>query len=256
MTAAPGPTGGNAAGPIGDLLEGIEVAIFDKDGTLIDFRLMWRDWLRALGDRIAVELDGRRLDAELHEALGVDLETGRVLPHGALAATPMTRLRDLVETLLLDASVPPAEAARAVGVAWHAPDPVALAHPLADLRTLFGRLGSRGIRVAVATSDDREPTARTLRHLGLTGFVAALVCADDGLPVKPHPAAMLRICAELDVAPGRVAVIGDAPADLAMGRSAGAGCLVGVLTGVGDVTTLGPLADVVLASVADLAGGS
>ena len=50
----------------------------------------------------------------------------------------------------------------AVERAWHAPDPIAPAHPLADLRDLFGRLRDGGCRIAVATSDDREPTERTL----------------------------------------------------------------------------------------------
>jgi phosphoglycolate phosphatase len=49
--------------------------------------------------------------------------------------------------------------------------------------------------------------------------------------------------------------VGDSAADLAMGRSAGAGLVVGVLTGVGRRDDLAPLADVVIASVAELAVG-
>jgi phosphoglycolate phosphatase-like HAD superfamily hydrolase len=47
-------------------------------------------------------------------------------------------------------------------------------------------------------------------------------------------------------------MIGDSPADLAMGRAAGAGLVVGVLTGVADRATLAAGADLVVASVADL----
>ena len=56
------------------------------------------------------------------------------------------------------------------------------------------------------------------------------------------------------MAPGRTAVVGDAPADLRMARAAGAGLVVGVLTGVGGRADLEPLADVVLDSVAALGG--
>jgi phosphoglycolate phosphatase len=66
---------------------------------------------------------------------------------------------------------------------------------------------------------------------------------------------VLAICAALRVAPDRVAVVGDTPADLAMGRSAGAGRVIGVLTGVGGRAELEPLADVVLGSVGELLEG-
>jgi len=72
-------------------------------------------------------------------------------------------------------------------------------------------------------------------------------------PSKPAPDAVLALCAELGVPAARAAVIGDAPADLRMGRAAGAGLVIGVLTGVGDRATLEPLADAVLESVAALA---
>jgi phosphoglycolate phosphatase len=54
------------------------------------------------------------------------------------------------------------------------------------------------------------------------------------------------------VAEDRTAVIGDSPADLAMGRAAGAGLVIGVLTGAGDRRTLAAGADLVLDSIAEL----
>lgn len=233
-------------------LAGLELAIFDKDGTLIDFQLMWSGWVRDLADRIAAANDGQRLDELLHDVMGVDVETGRVLPHGGLAATPMVRLRTSLVDAIVEAGVAPDEAGRVVDAAWHAPDPVVLARPVTDLGALFASLRAAGIRIAVATSDDRAPTERTLAHLGLTDVVEALSCADDGHPVKPNPEAVHRICRQLGVPEARAAVIGDSPADLAMGRAAGAGLVVGVLTGVGDRRALAGLADLVLESVAEL----
>ena len=136
--------------------------------------------------------------------------------------------------------------------AWHAPDPVGLARPLTDLGALFARLHGGGRRVAIATSDDRAPTERTLDALGLAGTFDALVCADDGVAVKPAPDMVDLLCARLGVEPGRTAVVGDAPADLEMARAAGAGLVIGVLTGVGDREHLALLADVVVPSVEEL----
>jgi phosphoglycolate phosphatase-like HAD superfamily hydrolase len=235
-----------------DPLDGIELAIFDKDGTLIDFHAMWGDWVGNLADALSAA-HGEPLHEIVYTMMGVDRATGRVMPHGALAATPMARLREALVESLTAGGVAAAEARTLVAATWHSPDPVTLAHPITDLVALFEALGARGIRVAVATSDDRDPTERTLAHLGLGHLVEAIACADDGRPVKPDPAAVRWICEALGVGPARAAVIGDARADLAMGRAAGAGRVIGVLTGASDRATLEAAgADVILESVAEL----
>lgn len=165
----------------------------------------------------------------------------------------MARLRERARAVLIGAGLAGEEADRALDVAWHAPDPVGSAHPLTDLPVLLGGLRATGRRIAVATSDDREPTVRTIAALGIGGWIDAFVCADDGLPVKPAPDMVLHLCREIGIAPGRTAVVGDSAADLLMGRSAGARLVVGVLTGVGGRDDLAPLADIVVPSVADLA---
>jgi phosphoglycolate phosphatase-like HAD superfamily hydrolase len=238
---------------LADRLARVELVIFDKDGTLIDFDSMWAGWIVGLADALERHV-GRALRDELYLALGFDAEAGHAVAGGPLAATPMGELRLLtVDAVRRFAGVGPVAAEEAVRVAWHPPDPVALAAPLADLPALFGAIHARGARVAVATSDDRAPTMATLEALGALALVDAHACADDGIPVKPAPGMVLAVCAELGVTPGRAAVVGDAPADLEMARAAGSGLVVGVLSGVGSVDDLGPLADALIPSIASLA---
>jgi phosphoglycolate phosphatase-like HAD superfamily hydrolase len=235
-------------------LDGIDLIIFDKDGTLIEFHRMWGGWVDELARRLeaATRLPLRE---GLYRALGVDQESGLVLAHGLMAATPMRRIREVVEGYVSDAGAGPAAAAAAVERAWHAPDPVALAQPVTDLHALLGRLRARVPTFAVATSDDRGPTERTLAALGIADQFAALSCADDGRRTKPAPDPVLHLCSTLGVPPSATAVVGDAPADLRMARAAGAARAIAVLTGVGDEASLEPLADVVLDSIEDLAPG-
>jgi len=235
-----------------DLLDGIDLLIFDKDGTLIEFHLMWGGWTERLADDLEAST-GLQLRAGLYALLGVDPATGRVLAHGLMAATPMSRIRDAVVAFVADAGAGAAASEAAVAAAWNAPDPVALAEPVTPLAPLLARLRARVPRFAVATSDDRGPTERTLAALGIAGEFAATACADDGHPNKPAPDPVLRICARLGVDPQRSAVVGDSPADLRMGRAAGAGRVIGVLSGVGERATLEPLADAILGSIAELA---
>lgn len=232
-------------------LAGIELVVFDKDGTLIDFDRMWSGWSADLVRKL-VAVAGDRTRAPLVEALGLDPEGEQVIPGSPLAAWPMARLRELTVATLIAAGLSDGAAEDAVARSWQPPDPVALAHPLADLGTLFRSLRGLGLRIAVATSDDRAPTEATLAGLGIADLVDGLVCADDGLPVKPAPDTLLHLCAGLGVDPSRTAMIGDSPADVAMGRAAGAALVVGVLSGVGVRAELEPFSDLILESVAEL----
>ncbi|MEO8208824.1 MAG: HAD family hydrolase [Chloroflexota bacterium] len=248
---APGELMPRETSNAGTPLAGIELAIFDKDGTLIDFHFMWSDWVRALARGLEAA-SGRDLDGIVYPMMGVDEATGRVQPHGALAATPMVRLRAELVAAIAEAGLEASEAERVVRAAWHSPDPVSLARPIADLHALFTSLRASGTRIAIATSDDRDPTERTLEHFGLTSLVDAVACADDGRPVKPFPDSVHWICQTIGVPEARTAVIGDSPADLQMGRSAGVGLVIGVLTGAGDAGSLAALADLTLPSIAEL----
>jgi phosphoglycolate phosphatase-like HAD superfamily hydrolase len=232
-------------------LDGIDLVIFDKDGTIVDFGRMWSGWAEDLAAALDAET-GLDVQGPLFAMFGYDPLARAVRPGGGLAATPMARLRERTADVLVEAGLDAAEAERALGTAWHAPDPVELAHPLADLHALFGGLRASGRRVAIATTDDRAPTERTLAALGLTDAVDALVCADDGVAVKPAPDMVARLCAVTGCAPERTAVIGDSTADLRMARAAGAALAIAVLSGVGDRISLEPLADAVIDSIGDL----
>lgn len=239
------------AGELSRLLDGIDLVVFDKDGTLIDFHAMWGGWALELGRR----LDGatrRPVAGDVFAAIGFDPVSGRVRAGAPLAVATMGEIAEVIAAVIRRWCPSVAAARRAVESAWFRPDPVASAVPTADLAALFGLLRASDRLVAVATTDDRAPTEATLRGLGIREHVSALACGDDGIGVKPDPAMVLAICAALRVAPDRAAVVGDTPADLAMGRSAGAGRVIGVLTGVGGRAELEPLADVVLGSVGEL----
>jgi phosphoglycolate phosphatase len=231
---------------------------------------MWATWLTDFAQRLEFRIEHEALrqsspvdqcsmlnaqcsiSGRLFQAMDFDATAGRVLAGGRLAVEPMARLRELTVGVLREAGLSVAGAERVVKETWRAPDPAALARPLADLPALFTALRARGISIAVATSDDRAPTAATLASLGVAALVDAILGADEGLPNKPAPDMVLRLCRDLSVPPAQVVVVGDAVADMQMGRAAGAGLVVGVLSGLSPAALLAPHADVVIASVADL----
>ncbi len=232
-------------------LDGIDLVVFDKDGTLFDFHAMWGGWAEELGRR----LDGatrRPVAGDVFATIGFDPSSGHVRPGTPLAIGTMAEIQEIVAAVIRRWCPSVAAARLAVEAAWFVPDPVATAVPLTDLGRLFGVLRASGRTIAIATTDDRAPTEATLRGLGLRGQVAALACGDDGIGVKPDPRMLLALCETTRIQPARTAVIGDTVADLAMGRAAGAGRVIAVRSGVDDDAHLAPLADLVLGSVAEL----
>jgi phosphoglycolate phosphatase len=212
---------------------------------------MWAGWAVDLGRRLDVAT-GRPVSGDVFAAIGFDPTVNRVLPGGPLAVSTMAGIAETVAAVVRRWCPSVAAARRAVETAWFEPDPVALARPLADLPDLFGRLVASGRQTAVATTDNRGPTEATLRALGIREHVSALACGDDGIGLKPDPAMVLAVCAALRTEPLRTAIVGDTPADLAMGRAAGLGRIIGVLSGVGPRAELEPLADDLLESVGEL----
>jgi phosphoglycolate phosphatase len=233
------------------VLDGIDLVVFDKDGTLISFGAMWSGWARELGSRLEIATR-RPVAGDVFATIGYDPTTDRIVPGGPLAIATMAEIEELVGAVLRRWCPNVAAARRILAEAWSVPDPVARAVPLADLPGLFAALRSRGRRIAVATTDDRGPTEATLAALAIARDVDAIVCGDDAGPTKPDPAALIAIAGRVGVPIDRTAMVGDTPADLAMARAAGVGRSIGVRGGVGDAVDLAPLADVILDGVADL----
>ena len=235
-------------------LDGIDLVVFDKDGTLISFEAMWAGWARRLGARLE-DVTRRPVAGDVFSAIGFDPVGDRVLPGGPLAIDTMAGIEARIGAVLRRwcPSIPAAR--RALADAWFEPDPVELAVPLADLVGLFDALRDSGRTIAVATTDDRAPTEATIQALGLAQTVATILCGDDDGPTKPAPEAFAAVCERAGRHVGRSAMVGDTPADLLMGRQAGAGLVVAVLSGVATAADLAPHADLVLASVGDLLVG-
>jgi phosphoglycolate phosphatase-like HAD superfamily hydrolase len=232
-------------------LDGIDLVVFDKDGTLLDFHAMWGGWAIELGRR----LDGatrRPVAGDVFATIGFDPTSGRARPGSPLAVATMSQIREVIAAVIRRWCPSVGAARQAVETAWFVPDPVTTAVPIGDLPGLFAALRDSGRSIAVATTDDRAPTEATLRALGVRDLVAAIACGDDGIGVKPEPRMLLGLCEAVRIQPDRTAVVGDTLADLRMARNAGARMVIGVLSGIDDADTLGPAADLLLPSIADL----
>jgi len=228
-----------------------QLIIFDKDGTLLDFDQMWGGWALEIARRLE-GASGKPMIDLLAATWGFDPITQHVEPDGELAGKTLAYLHDLTLHTLRSDGFNGDAAARVVTAAWHLPDSMSLVRPIANLQLLFTKLHSLGSKIAIATLDDRAPTQSTFTELGVLHYVDALVCADDGVELKPAPDMILNVCSDLNIQPSQCAMIGDSVTDLQMGRAAGVGMTIGVLTGLSTEEMLKPYADRVILSIQEL----
>ncbi|SNX68991.1 phosphoglycolate phosphatase [Cereibacter ovatus] len=217
--------------------------IFDKDGTLFDFRRSWGAWSAHLLREIAGdEAQARRLGEEI----GYDLDSGSFSPESPVIAStageiaerllphlPGRQIDDLVDQMNRLAA--DAEMTEAV-----------------PLVPLLGSLRARGLKIGLATNDSEAPARAHLGRHGLTDLFDFIAGADSGHGGKPEPGMLLAFADRVGLEPAQVVMVGDSAHDLIAGRAAGMRT-VAVLTGIALADELVGFADVVLPDIGGLA---
>ena len=127
--------------------------------------------------------------------------------------------------------------------------------PMDGVPQALARLRRQGVKVALTTGFTREVTSSLLGSLGWDDAVVdAVVTVDDVRDGRPAPYMIFRsmeVAAVTDVS--RVLVAGDTTRDLQAGTNAGAGFVVGVLSGAMTAAALGRVRQThLLAGVGDI----
>ena len=221
--------------------------LFDKDGTLIDY---WRTWVPINRQAALYAAAGNsRLAGELLRLGGHDPDTDRVLPGSPLAAGDIV---DIAQAFAAHPDVPSArelapglERVFRAGGAAHS---VLLEGALATLT----ELRARGFRLGIATNDSMGGLEASLAEQGVLPLLDFTAGCDSGYGSKPDPRMVVAFCRAVAVQPKEIAVVGDAVHDLAMGRAAGAGLVIGVLSGTSGRQHLEGCAHLIVDSVNEL----
>ncbi|MCU0831414.1 MAG: HAD family hydrolase [Rhizobiaceae bacterium] len=227
-------------------LSQVKGVLFDKDGTLVDFEATWGPINRAIG-LMAAEGDAARATRIL-DACGVDPATGHTRAESPLA---IAGAEEIADALIAGGSTLQ-HAVLMQGLHRLFAEGGRKAVPLGDVAGMLLALRAMGLKTGVASSDSAEAVAASLDALGIEGLLDFHCGYDSGFGPKPQPGMVRAFCDATGLAPDAVMMVGDSTHDLAMGRAAACGLVVGVLSGTGTRDTLAPLADMLIGSVAEL----
>lgn len=235
---------------VGALTREIDLVLFDKDGTLIDFHALWAPRTRRAIAALVAAAGRPDLAAPLAETIGLDASGARIRPETPMAVASIAMNATVAATLLHQG-----------GIAWHAAETLARAHfvpplvlaptleelrPIGDVAGLLARLAAAGVKLGIVTTDDRAGTVATAERLGWMPHLLGLSCGDDPWPAKPDPAALIVLCDRAGVAPARTMMVGDSLGDLAAARAAGCALAVAVRSGTGEPEALAAGADAII----------
>lgn len=222
----------------------IDGLLFDKDGTLFDFRVSWGRWAQGFLAQIALDAAHAR---RLGRAIGYDLDSGSFAPDSPVIAATAADIAGALSPGLPGMSV--AELTERID-ASAGMAPMSEAVPL---RPLLSALRERGLRLGVATNDSEAPARQHLANHGITDCFDFIAGYDSGHGAKPGPGMCIAFARQLGLEPSRVAMVGDSRHDLEAGRAAGMRT-VAVLTGIAKREELAPHADVVLPDIGAIPG--
>ena len=218
----------------------LDAIIFDKDGTLFDFRLSWGAFTQSLLAEVAGDASTAR---HLGQVLGYDAATRQFT-----ATSPVISMTTPEIAALLHPHLPGIDLAQLIDrmSVLSAEAPMV---PAVPLRHVIQSLKARGLRLGLATNDTEMPARVHLAGAGVLDLFDYVVGCDSGFGGKPAPGQLIEFLRRFGLTATRVAMVGDSRHDLDAGRAAGMHTLA-VLTGIATAEDLAPHADAVLPDIA------
>ena len=225
--------------------------VFDKDGTLLDFNATWMPVYRYAS--LEFSNNNQSLADELLSQHGYDPGARRFTGGSLLAAGNTDEIAHAWAAQLAVADDEAEVESMSARLNQIFQQQGALsATPVQGLKPTLRHLKSTGMKLGVATSDSYQGIHNTLKSFDVISEFDFLCGYDSGHGVKPEAGMVLAFCQAMALDPTEVIVVGDNSHDIEMGKNAGVGYCIGVLTGTSTRDELEALADIVFDDITDL----
>lgn len=183
--------------------------IFDLDGTLIDS-------LEDLADSAneAISKHGFRC----HPTAAYKKFVGNGVRQLIISAVPSGTDEEIIDKILADYRT------------IYNNNYINKTRPYDNIIEMLERLKKSGIKMAVCSNKPHEPTNELVEKVLGKHYFEVVFGEREGIPRKPHPAALLEAAEHMGVVPEKVIYLGDSGGDMLSARNAGM-CAAGALWG-------------------------
>jgi phosphoglycolate phosphatase len=233
-----------------------DLIIFDKDGTLLDFRKTWLSIFRELINLLLLRTGpSANLSRRIQEVLGMNFEKWDIDGNGPLAMGTSFDVDILLagcvylEGIRWDKSIE--IVSEVVQEVFKGPIREKNLIPSNGAIEVLRLVKQRGFLTAVATNDNTIDATNDMSALGALPYLDLVVGADSVSNAKPAPDMIFHICETLGKKPGNSVMIGDTMMDAIMGASAGIKLNIGIAEIV-PAEVLATKTDIVIRSMCEI----
>lgn len=210
--------------------DNISAIIFDKDGTLENSLVFWRE----VGIRRARMIDAQipGVGEPLLMAFGIQnnvLDPTGLLAVGSRLENEIAAAAYIAETgrSWFEAKKIAQETFTEVSESKYLIKTPESAPLFPDVKATLQLLASKGLKLGILSSDSIEEVTNFVINHQLEDYIQLKMGVDNEI-TKPDPRLFLKACQELGVAPGQTLMVGDSQLDIALGISANAAGTIAV----------------------------
>lgn len=212
----------------------IDGILFDKDGTLLDFRSLWIDWSKDIIRHICAEVNmGNDGEKQLSDSIGMDWHTGDWDVKGPLAIGSMQELIIILAHQLYQSGIPWNTAfALIVNIFTKINEKDKGKNHIKavpGLSNFLKKCQKLQLKLGVVTSDDHNHAVKHLKSLGIDSYFTAIIGGDQVSRGKPFPEAAEKASEKMELDLHRSIVFGDSDGDMILGNNIGAKASIGII---------------------------
>lgn len=200
-----------------------QAIIFDKDGTLLDFDLLWLPIsYKAIEDILAAVKQKLDLTEEILSALGVKNNITGI--NGVLCKGTYDQMGQAIYKVLkkYGCDITEEEAVRLTIDAYHRNSEVGMVKSACEnIVDVLSKLKRLGIKLAVVTTDDAFVTQKCLKAMGIDTLFDMIYTDDGKYPAKPDPYCINDFCEKEGLSKSEVVMVGDTLTDVCFARNGG-----------------------------------